>query len=72
MRDLLEKLFEKDPYKRSEFIPEIKQHPWFFNLDWDLLIKKELAAPFVPFVSGETDVSNFDKEFTECNIHSFN
>lgn len=61
MRDLLEKLFEKDPYKRIAFIPEIKQHPWFFNLDWDLLLKKELPAPFVPFVSGEVDVSNFDK-----------
>lgn len=61
LRDLLEKLFEKDPYKRIQFIPEIKQHPWFFNLDWDLLLKRELPAPFVPFISGDVDVSNFDK-----------
>ncbi len=55
-----------------QFIPEMKNHPFFFNLDWDLLLKKQVTAPFVPFVSGEADVSNFDKEFTECNIHSFN
>lgn len=64
LRDLLEKLFEKDPFKRMEFASEIKQHSWFFNLNWDLLLNKELPAPFVPIVKGQTDVSNFDKEFT--------
>lgn len=68
----MEKLFEKDPYVRMKFISEIKSHPWFFNMDWDLLLKKELPSPFLPFINGESDVSNFDKEFTECNINSFN
>jgi serine/threonine protein kinase len=72
LRELMEKLFEKDPYVRMKFIHEIKSHPWFFNLDWDLLLKKELPSPFLPFINGESDVSNFDKEFTECNINSFN
>lgn len=41
-------------------------------MDWDLLLKKELPAPFVPYINSEADVSNFDKEFTECNLNSFN
>jgi hypothetical protein len=56
----MEKLFEKDPYKRMEFIPLLKEHPWFFNLDWNMLINKEVLAPFVPYINNESDVSNFD------------
>jgi hypothetical protein len=25
---------------------EIKNHPWFTGIDWDLLQKKEIKAPY--------------------------
>jgi serine/threonine protein kinase len=63
-RNLLEGLFKKDPEKRigggSGDATEIKEHPWFKDMDWDALIKKEIPAPFIPVIKGETDVSNFD------------
>ena len=35
-RDLIRKLLEKDPKKRlgSASIEEIRQHPWFADVDW--------------------------------------
>lgn len=38
--------------------------PWFQGINWDLLSKKKLPAPFVPKICDETDVSNFSEEFT--------
>jgi len=32
---------------------------------------KEIKAPFVPVVKGESDVSNFDAEFTETPLDSY-
>lgn len=43
----------------------VKDHPWFLNVNWDTLLKKLYKPPFIPLVKGETDVSNFDLEFTE-------
>ena len=39
-------------------------HPWFKNIDWEKLSKKELPAPFKPIVSGPEDLRNIDKLFT--------
>lgn len=40
---------------------------YFFlqGLDWEKLAKKAIAAPFVPKITGELDVSNFSEEFTK-------
>jgi hypothetical protein len=32
---------------------EIKAHPWFKNLNWDLLSSKKLEPPFQPKVQGD-------------------
>ena len=34
------------------------------TLGWDTLLARRLPPPFVPTLSGRTDVSNFDEEFT--------
>ncbi|XP_019519678.1 PREDICTED: serine/threonine-protein kinase N1 [Hipposideros armiger] len=34
------------------------------TLGWDALLARRLPPPFVPTLSGRTDVSNFDEEFT--------
>lgn len=34
------------------------------TLAWDALLARRLPPPFVPTLTGRTDVSNFDEEFT--------
>lgn len=43
---------------------EIKQHNFFKGFDWEALYNKKVQAPFVPEISGNLDVHNFDEEFT--------
>lgn len=51
---------------------EIKAHPWFGDIDWVALSKKEVTPPFKPGVSGDDWINNFDKQFTEEQpINSF-
>ncbi len=71
--DLLEKLLRYDPeYRigcRDPGVAEIKQHPFFSDIDWALILRKGMVAPFIPKITkGETDVSNFDKEFTNMTM----
>ena len=49
---------------------EIKNHPWFQNINWNEILNKKVKAPFIPIVKSEVDVSNFDPEFTECDVES--
>ena len=75
VKDLLERLLQKDPVKRIGTGPddakEIKAHPWFKNVNWEAFLKKEVKAPYVPILKNELDLSNFDPEFTEIPIESF-
>lgn len=43
-------------------VNDILLHPWFKDLDIEKLLKKKLAAPYVPTVDGQTDLRNFDPE----------
>ncbi|KAF2432740.1 kinase-like protein [Tothia fuscella] len=45
---------------------ELKAHPFFADIDWDALGKKNLVPPFKPKLKSELDVSNFDPEFTNA------
>lgn len=38
-------------------------HPWFSSVNWDKLYRKEIDAPFKPFVVGPEDTRNIDKMF---------
>lgn len=46
-------------------INDIKSHPFFINIDFDLILRKKLLAPYKPEVSSSLDVRNFDEEFTD-------
>jgi serine/threonine protein kinase len=50
--DFIQRLLEIDPKYRLGFGPdglkEIKSHPYFANIDWDLLVRKEIEPPFTP------------------------
>lgn len=63
-KSLLDGLFQKEPSKRlgsgTGGADEIKAHPWFQGVDWDIILNKEIKAPFIPVIKNDVDVSNFD------------
>eukprot|EP00343_Euplotes_focardii_P008833 CAMPEP_0205825342 /NCGR_PEP_ID=MMETSP0206-20130828/24824_1 /ASSEMBLY_ACC=CAM_ASM_000279 /TAXON_ID=36767 /ORGANISM="Euplotes focardii, Strain TN1" /LENGTH=219 /DNA_ID=CAMNT_0053124297 /DNA_START=713 /DNA_END=1372 /DNA_ORIENTATION=+ len=71
-QNLILGLLEKDPTKRLGYengIDEIISHPWFKEIDIDMLLNRQLEAPFIPKLSEDlTDVSHFDKEFTSTSL----
>ena len=46
----------------------IKKHPYFKEIDWEKLEKREILPPFVPKIKNDTDVGYFDKMFTNEKI----
>ena len=61
-------LLEKEPGNRigsTNGIEEIKAHPWFADIDFNKLVKKQIPVTFKPKLSEDVlDTSNFDKQFT--------
>jgi len=55
------KLFIKEPSKRlgAGGVSEVKKHSWLRDIDWGRLRKREIAAPFIPRFTDESDTSNF-------------
>ena len=43
---------------------EVKAHGFFGDIDWDKVIRRQYQPPFVPTLSSDDDVSNFDTRFT--------
>lgn len=39
----------------------IKCHPFFASVDWDALLKKKVAVPYVPHLAGPSDYTYFDR-----------
>ena len=66
VKSLLSSLFIKDPELRLGSGPNgsqnIKSHPWFREIDWDALIRRQLSTPFVPNLA--SPINNFEREFT--------
>jgi protein-serine/threonine kinase len=46
---------------------ELKEHPFFHDVDWEALSRKQVIPPFKPKLKSDTDTSNFDPEFTNAN-----
>jgi len=61
---LIKKLLNRKPFKRLGMekagATAIKRHPWFKGFDWDALYEKKLAAPMVPVIKDNCDMSNID------------
>ncbi|OJK02903.1 hypothetical protein ASPACDRAFT_50368 [Aspergillus aculeatus ATCC 16872] len=53
---------------------ELMAHPFFDDVDWKALGRKEVIPPFKPVLKSDTDTSNFDPEFTTAleNNNSLN
>ncbi|KAJ8269197.1 hypothetical protein COCON_G00118040 [Conger conger] len=63
-RNILVKLFVREPKKRLGVKGNIRQHSFFREIDWTALENRQVEPPFRPKVSSPKDCSNFDKEFT--------
>ncbi|PHH60092.1 hypothetical protein CDD81_2136 [Ophiocordyceps australis] len=68
-RNFVKGLLNRNPKHRlgaTDDAEELKRHPFFGDIDWDLLAKKLITPPFKPKLKSETDVSYFDPEFTNA------
>jgi len=67
-KSLLEGLLTREVEKRLGSGPEggkaVKNHPFFKEIDFEKLEKKEIEAPFKPKVRNEYDTSQIDTVFT--------
>ena len=68
--DLIEKLLSKDPIKRlgQRGGEEIMEHPWFNDINWELLEAKKIMPPYIPRINDPLDPSYFSDDFTLCAI----
>eukprot|EP01065_Artemidia_motanka_P004640 TRINITY_DN12208_c0_g2_i2.p1 TRINITY_DN12208_c0_g2~~TRINITY_DN12208_c0_g2_i2.p1 ORF type:complete len:612 (+),score=171.79 TRINITY_DN12208_c0_g2_i2:92-1837(+) len=64
--DVLTKLLDRDPKHRLCDLQVLKSHPFFADLDFDRLLRREIHPEFVPVLGqGESDTKYFDAEFTK-------
>lgn len=65
VRDMIKKLLVLDKSKRFGCLkggPEdVKQHKWFKNVDWDMILSRQVPSNHVPDVRGPDDTSMFDR-----------
>lgn len=68
-RDLIKRLLKRHVETRlgtgPEDAEEIKRHPFFRHLNWDLVFSRQLEPPFRPDIKDEEDASLFDTRFTK-------
>jgi serine/threonine protein kinase len=67
-KDLIGKLLIRDPKDRmgssERDAAELKEHPFFAEVDWTTLATGNVTPPWAPPVSHSVDTSQFDEEFT--------
>lgn len=65
-KSLLRRLLQRNVAKRLKTAEEIRAQPFFAGVDWDAVFHKRITPLFVPEVSNEHDISNFDQSFTNA------
>lgn len=64
-KDLVMKLLHKRPRLRLGMSKggamDVKKHKFFAEMDFDKLVNKEIAAPWIPKIEDKLDYSNFDE-----------
>ena len=64
LKHLLTRLLDRDPEKRMQSGEEFKKHPFFRDINFDRLLRREITPEFVPDVTNN-DLKYFDKQFTQ-------
>ena len=68
-RDFVKGLLNRNPKHRlgaKDDAAELMREPFFNDIDWDALAKKNVVPPFKPKLKSVLDTSNFDPEFTNA------
>jgi serine/threonine protein kinase len=69
VKSLIELLLIRDPLKRLGSGPgdikELEKHQFFSPISFEKVFNKEYTPIYKPNVGGETDVANFDPQFTQ-------
>lgn len=64
-KDLIKRLLTHDRAKRFGCLKhgaeDLKKHKWYKGIDWDQMLNRGIAAPFVPNVKAADDTSMFDR-----------
>ena len=75
-KDLISQLLVPNPKNRLGYgkdgSQKIKDHCYFEGVNWDDAWERKLEPPFVPILKNETDLSYFDKMFTDEKIEGSN
>ena len=61
----------KDPTQRlgAENTGDIKNHPWFKNIDWTAVLEKKIDPPIKPVIEDKFDTTNFHRDLAkESNL----
>lgn len=62
-QDLIKGLLTVDASRRlgcaATGAEEIKQHPWFYGIEWDKVYDHMYQPPLVPFVEDMSDSNNY-------------
>lgn len=61
--NLIRNLLVKDPKKRFT-IKDIKSHPFFSDINWDLVMRKEYKPTYIPYTLNQENPTNFDPRYT--------
>jgi hypothetical protein len=65
--DFFQKIFEVNPKKRlgSKGAAELKNHPFFHNVNWDQIYLKNQLPPFKPRIFKKDDTRYIHQEFLD-------
>ncbi len=62
-KDLLARLLTKDPAKRlgntAGGVLALRDHPWFEEIEWELIFNKKIAPPYKPQLQSKEDTCHF-------------
>jgi protein-serine/threonine kinase len=64
---------KKDPAKRlgaKRGAAEIREHPFFEEIDWDKMMTKRMLTPYKPLLDSKDDTKHFDPEMANMPLDS--
>jgi serine/threonine protein kinase len=71
-RDICRRLLTKDPEKRlgagERGAQEIREHPWFDSINWELIYEKKIPPPYIPQLDNQCDTKHFPAEFVNIKL----
>ena len=69
-KDLVMKLMEINPSRRYGNLQhgagDVFAHPWFREVDWEKLRRREIMAPYIPKIDGDGDASAYVSTHDHC------